>query len=89
MAIPEDVAQGNGHDGGRYRGMRSDSLSTRAPYSPPPAAFCGTAGRIEIPAAQKKTELALPPVKIHCSVLAEDAIKAAIADYMGKREKTQ
>ncbi len=29
-------------------------------------------------------ELALPPVKIHCSVLAEDAIKAAIADYKGK-----
>ena len=27
------------------------------------------------------TELALPPVKIHCSVLAEDAIKSAIADY--------
>ena len=31
-------------------------------------------------------ELALPPVKIHCSVLAEDAIKAAIADY--KQNKT-
>ena len=29
-------------------------------------------------------ELALPPVKIHCSVLAEDAIKAAIADYQSK-----
>jgi Fe-S cluster assembly scaffold IscU len=29
-------------------------------------------------------ELALPPVKIHCSVLAEDAIKAAIADYQKK-----
>jgi len=29
-------------------------------------------------------ELALPPVKIHCSVLAEDAIKAAIADYKKK-----
>jgi len=29
-------------------------------------------------------ELALPPVKIHCSVLAEDAIKAAIADYRKK-----
>ena len=29
-------------------------------------------------------ELALPPVKIHCSVLAEDAIKAAIKDYMEK-----
>ncbi|MGB5279817.1 MAG: iron-sulfur cluster assembly scaffold protein, partial [Arenicellales bacterium] len=28
-------------------------------------------------------ELALPPVKVHCSVLAEDAIKAAIADYQG------
>jgi len=26
-------------------------------------------------------ELALPPVKLHCSILAEDAIKAAIADY--------
>jgi nitrogen fixation protein NifU and related proteins len=31
-------------------------------------------------------ELALPPVKIHCSVLAEDAIKAAIADYRNKHE---
>ena len=30
-------------------------------------------------------ELALPPVKIHCSVLAEDAIKAAIKDYMEKK----
>jgi nitrogen fixation NifU-like protein len=30
--------------------------------------------------------LALPPVKIHCSVLAEDAIKAAVADYKKKRE---
>ncbi len=32
-------------------------------------------------------ELALPPVKIHCSVLAEDAIKAAISDYKTKRGK--
>ncbi len=31
-------------------------------------------------------ELELPPVKIHCSILAEDAIKAAIADYKRKRE---
>jgi nitrogen fixation protein NifU and related proteins len=31
-------------------------------------------------------ELALPPVKIHCSILAEDAVKAAIADYKGKEE---
>ncbi|OFW04408.1 MAG: Fe-S cluster assembly scaffold IscU [Acidobacteria bacterium RIFCSPLOWO2_02_FULL_68_18] len=31
-------------------------------------------------------ELQLPPVKMHCSVLAEDAIKAAIADYQRKRE---
>jgi len=29
-------------------------------------------------------ELALPPVKIHCSILAEDAIKAAVADYKAK-----
>jgi nitrogen fixation NifU-like protein len=34
-------------------------------------------------------ELALPPVKIHCSVLAEDAIKAAIEDYQGKHETAQ
>ena len=31
-------------------------------------------------------ELALPPVKIHCSVLAEDAIQAAIEDYKGKHD---
>ena len=33
-------------------------------------------------------ELALPPVKIHCSILAEDAVKAAIADYK-KKEKNE
>ncbi len=33
-------------------------------------------------------ELALPPVKIHCSVLAESAVKSAIADYQKKQEKT-
>ena len=32
-------------------------------------------------------ELALPPIKIHCSVLAEDAIKAAISDYLKKNGK--
>jgi nitrogen fixation protein NifU and related proteins len=31
-------------------------------------------------------ELALPPVKIHCSILAEDAIKAAIEDYKSKQQ---
>lgn len=31
-------------------------------------------------------ELALPPVKIHCSVLAEDAIRAAVEDYQGKQD---
>ena len=31
-------------------------------------------------------ELALPPVKIHCSILAEDAIKAAVADYKEKNK---
>ncbi len=34
-------------------------------------------------------ELGLPPVKIHCSVLAEDAIKAAIADVRKKREQAE
>ena len=32
------------------------------------------------------TELALPPVKIHCSILAEDAIKAAVADYRSRHD---
>ena len=32
-------------------------------------------------------ELSLPPVKIHCSVLAEDAIKAAISDYKSRKEE--
>ena len=34
--------------------------------------------------SQIAEELALPPVKIHCSILAEDAIKAAVADYRAK-----
>ena len=38
----------------------------------------------EIKNSQIAEELALPPVKIHCSVLAEDAIKAAISDYKTK-----
>ena len=41
-------------------------------------------GASEIKNTDLATELALPPVKIHCSVLAEDAIKAAIADYKSK-----
>jgi nitrogen fixation NifU-like protein len=36
---------------------------------------------------QIATELSLPPVKIHCSVLAEDAIKAAIEDFRAKQAK--
>jgi nitrogen fixation NifU-like protein len=35
--------------------------------------------------SQIAEELALPPVKVHCSVLAEDAIKAAIDDYQAKQ----
>ena len=41
----------------------------------------------ELKNSQIAEELNLPPVKIHCSVLAEDAIKAAIADYKAKRDK--
>ena len=41
---------------------------------------------LEIKNTQIVEELSLPPVKIHCSVLAEDAIKAAIADYKQKQE---
>lgn len=37
--------------------------------------------------SQIAEELALPPVKIHCSVLAEDAIRAAVADYRKKHEE--
>ncbi len=39
----------------------------------------------EIKNSQIAEELALPPVKVHCSVLAEDAIKAAIKDYRSKQ----
>jgi len=41
---------------------------------------------LEIKNTELAEELALPPVKVHCSVLAEDAIKAAIADYSSKQE---
>ncbi|MCK6393638.1 Fe-S cluster assembly scaffold IscU [Zoogloea sp.] len=39
---------------------------------------------LEIKNTEIAEELALPPVKIHCSILAEDAIKAAVADYRAK-----
>ena len=39
---------------------------------------------VEIKNSQIVEELSLPPVKIHCSILAEDAIKAAVADYKKK-----
>ncbi len=40
----------------------------------------------EIKNTQIAEELALPPVKIHCSILAEDAIKAAVKDYKDKHD---
>lgn len=43
----------------------------------------------QIKNTQIAEELALPPVKIHCSVLAEDAIKAAISDYQSKQTDGQ
>jgi nitrogen fixation NifU-like protein len=44
---------------------------------------------LEIKNTEIAEELALPPVKVHCSVLAEDAIKAAIADYQDKKPVDQ
>ncbi|MFN7684872.1 MAG: Fe-S cluster assembly scaffold IscU [Oligoflexia bacterium] len=41
---------------------------------------------LQIKNTQIVEELSLPPIKIHCSVLAEDAIKAAIKDYLAKNE---
>jgi nitrogen fixation NifU-like protein len=42
----------------------------------------------EISNSEIAAELALPPVKIHCSILAEDAIKAAVEDYKQRHENT-
>jgi len=39
--------------------------------------------------SQIAEELALPPVKIHCSILAEDAIKAAVNDYRNRQSQTE
>ena len=44
---------------------------------------------LQVSNSQIAEELNLPPVKIHCSVLAEDAIKAAIEDYKKKQAKKQ
>ena len=41
---------------------------------------------VEIKNTQIAEELALPPVKVHCLILAEDAIKAAVADYKNKHK---
>jgi nitrogen fixation NifU-like protein len=43
----------------------------------------------ELKNSQIAEELALPPVKIHCSILAEDAIKAAVNDYRQKHAEAQ
>ena len=43
---------------------------------------------LHIKNSQIADELALPPVKIHCSILAEDAIKAAVQDYKNKQGAT-
>jgi len=45
-----------------------------------------TDARFNLRNSQIAEELALPPVKIHCSILAEDAIKAAVADYRKKHD---
>ncbi len=44
---------------------------------------------MQIKNTQIVEELSLPPVKIHCSVLAEDAIKSAVADYKAKQSASQ
>ena len=43
----------------------------------------------QIKNSQIAEELALPPVKVHCSVLAEDAIKAAISDFKQKSQREE
>ncbi len=43
---------------------------------------------LEIRNTQIVEELSLPPIKIHCSVLAEDAIKMAVKDYLAKQKET-
>jgi len=44
---------------------------------------------VNIRNSQIAEELALPPVKIHCSILAEDAIKAAVNDYRNRHSSTE
>ena len=44
---------------------------------------------LELKNSQIAEELSLPPVKIHCSILAEDAIKAAVADYKKRHGEAQ
>jgi nitrogen fixation NifU-like protein len=44
---------------------------------------------LSIKNTQIASELALPPVKIHCSILAEDAVKAAVADYEAARGRAR
>ena len=48
--------------------------------------FCKKQKIFEIKNTDIAKELALPPVKIHCSVLAEDAIKAAVSNYTSRKK---
>ena len=61
------------------------SRCTPNAHDPENAAGMSVDKALELKNSQIAEELNLPPVKIHCSVLAEDAIKAAIADWKKKR----
>ena len=50
---------------------------------------CGDVMKLQIKNTEIVKELSLPPVKIHCSVLAEDAIRAAIHDWKKKQDVTK
>ena len=81
----------DGRDRGRAssRPTAAARRSPRARSSPSGSRARRSTRPLTIKNTQIAEELALPPVKIHCSILAEDAIKAAIDDYRAKTKKAE
>ena len=88
MKLQIKVSAERRHRGRQVQDLRlrlGDRLAARSSPSGSRARRSTRPRRSRTPRSRK--QLALPPVKIHCSVLAEDAIKAAIADYRAKTAK--
>ncbi len=71
----------------KFKTFGCGSAIASSSLAPGPVEGTAIEAALQIKNSDIVEELSLPPIKIHCSVLAEDAIKAAINDYLQKKQK--